>query len=140
MRYWIVGVLLTFAPIARGQDVVAAVGIYNNINQHLAENDVKAAEHSFRELVKIYRSNHLKTALPEQYFGMALALALNGKYRRSIVYHKKAIRMHNRFRDTVPYEININLGLTYHLAGKKRKARAILGDSYALVSAERVQK
>jgi tetratricopeptide (TPR) repeat protein len=113
------------------------VGVYHSINNFIAENQIAKAEKEFSKVIEFYKSSHSYQALPEQYFGMALALALNGHYSKSISYHKKALRAHRKFRDTEPYEITINLGLTYHLAGKKRKARAILGESYALVSAEK---
>lgn len=71
-----------------------------------------------------------KEELAETYFAIAFNLALSGDYRQSIRFHKKAIRMHKKFHDTDPLEINLNLGLTYHLAGKMRKARKYIGDNF----------
>jgi tetratricopeptide (TPR) repeat protein len=112
------------------------VGVYHEINTFLDSGEVRKAEKAFDKIVRFYQHSHNNEAMPEQYFGMALALALSGYYPKSISYHKKAIREHKRFRESEPYEITINLGLTYHLAGKTRKAKMILGESYSLVRAE----
>ena len=68
--------------------------------------------------------------LAENYFGKALAFALNGEYRQSIYYHRKALKAHSRFYHEDSLEITINLGLTFQLAGREKKARRILRELY----------
>lgn len=73
-------------------------------------------------------SNNQRRA--ENYFGKALALALNGDYRQSIYYHRKALKAHRRYYHEESLEITINLGLTFQLAGREKKARRILRELY----------
>jgi tetratricopeptide (TPR) repeat protein len=119
--------------IVSGQQIVAAsnepVVLYEIINNALANDKPKDAIHQFKKIIDYYEGQGKTEEMPEQYFGMALALALNGHYRESIRYHKKAIRAHRKYRTGEPTEIFINMGLTYSLAGKARKARRFLGDS-----------
>lgn len=105
------------------------VVLYEKISS-LAGDHPHQAILGFRQVVAFYESQGREDELPENYFGMALMLALNGHYKESIRYHKKAIRVHRRYREDEPYEIVMNLGLTYALAGRERKARRILGDGY----------
>lgn len=83
----------------------------------------------FKEAVRSDKKSGDYQQISEKYFALALGLALNGHYKRSIRFHKKAIRIHERFRDDDPLEIELNLGLTYHLAGKTKKAKRILGET-----------
>jgi tetratricopeptide (TPR) repeat protein len=103
--------------------------LYQEINNSLPAHNPKTALRSFKRVVNYYIQHGRASELPERYFGMALGLALNGHYRKSIRYHKKAITLHHKYRKDDPLEISINLGLTYYLAGKDRKAKRILGDA-----------
>ena len=87
----------------------------------------KDALTQFKEVVDFYKKQGRNDELPQAYFGMALGLALNGHYKESIRYHKKAMRVHKKYRQEEPLEIEMNLGLTYSLAGKTKKAKKILG-------------
>jgi tetratricopeptide (TPR) repeat protein len=124
-------ILLLLPCLASGQQVISAanepVALYQEINNALATDQPKLALEHFRKIVTLYEEQGRFSELPQTYFGMALGLALNGNYKESIRYHKKAIRAHKKFRKDEPLEIIINLGLTYTLAGKDRKARKILG-------------
>lgn len=113
------------------QETTEPLNLYQQVNDLLTANNVKAAVELFDKVVALYVLQGRESELTQSYFGMALALALNGNYKESIHYHKKAIKAHHRFRDDEPTEIVINLGLTYRLAGKERKARRILGDDYS---------
>ena len=105
-----------------------ANAFYEEISLSLSEDNVKDALSTFKDLIAYYRRTHQHKQLPESYFGMALALALNGDYKESIRYHKLAIRAHKKLNKQEAVEMNINLGLTYKLAGKDKKAQRILGD------------
>jgi tetratricopeptide (TPR) repeat protein len=120
-------------PLASTAQVIMVstepVQLYEVINNSLEYNKPKTALQSFKKVIAFYKQEGRSSELPEKYFGMALGLALNGYYKESIRYHKKAIRQHHRYREGEPLEISINLGLTYYLAGQKRKAKRILGDT-----------
>jgi tetratricopeptide (TPR) repeat protein len=125
--------LLLLCPlIVCGQQIITAssepLDLYHDINNALATDHPRDAIQTFRKVISFYEGNGREMDLPESYFGMALALALNGHYKESIRFHKKAIRCHRKYRGTEPTEILINLGLTYLLAGKDHKARRFLGD------------
>jgi hypothetical protein len=128
-------IALLLAPyFINGQQITLASEelscIYEPVNNALATGNAKNAVEAFEVVVRYYIERGKNAELPETYFGMALMLALNGYYKESIIYHKKAIRAHKAIRDDDPLEMRINLGLTYQLAGKKRKARRILGDNF----------
>jgi tetratricopeptide (TPR) repeat protein len=133
MKIFYLSIIMLLPLVADCQTILASsdepMVLYQDINNSLSCSRPKQALHSFRKVVDFYSSRDKKNELPEKYFGMALALALSGYYKESIRYHKKAIRLHRRYRTDEPLEISINLGLTYYLAGKDRKARRILGDS-----------
>jgi tetratricopeptide (TPR) repeat protein len=97
--------------------------LYEQINAALEKDNLRQAIDDFQAVIAYYESQGREQELPEKYFGMALVLALNGHYTESIKFHKKAIRMHRKFSPYHPTEIFINLGLTYELAGKYRKAK-----------------
>jgi tetratricopeptide (TPR) repeat protein len=101
--------------------------IYVSINKAMEDDRPKDALTHFKDIVEFYKEQGRDNELPEAYFGMALGLALNGHYKESIRYHKKAMRVHKRYREGEPLEIELNLGLTYSLAGKAKKAKKILG-------------
>ncbi len=107
---------------------VKPLALYEDINLSLSRDNVKDALATFKGLIAFYKSTHQYDQLPESYFGMALALAFNGNYKESIRYHKLAIRAHKKLNKQEAVEMNINLGLTYKLAGKEKKAQRILGD------------
>ena len=116
-----------------GQELYTAsnqpTALYHQINDALTANKPRLAERLFQGVVEFYEQNADESVLPESYFGMALAFALNGHYRESIRYHKKALKIHRKYRNDEATEITINLGLTYQLAGKERKAKKILGQN-----------
>jgi tetratricopeptide (TPR) repeat protein len=102
--------------------------LYHEINTSLAEGHPKQAIHQFRKVIDFYKQENRENEIPQNYFGMALAFAFSGHYKESIRYHKKAIRAHHQYRRAKedPIEMVINLGLTYELAGKMRKARKMM--------------
>jgi Flp pilus assembly protein TadD len=99
------------------------------INNALQQNQTREAIHAFKKMISDSKTEKQSGEVVETYFGFALALALNENYRQSIRYHKKAIRLHKKLHKNEPLEMYINLGLTYYLADKERKARKILGNS-----------
>ncbi len=129
----LLGFILLLPLTIRAQQVVVSSAnpecLYREINYSLLHHHPKVALRAFKKIVDFYCDEKRGDELPEKYFGMALGLALNGYYKESISYHKKAIRLHHRYRKGEPLEISINLGLTYYLAGKEKKAKRILGDS-----------
>lgn len=102
------------------------IGLYEQINNSMASDNPKKAIKEFKSVIDFYESHGRANELPQSYFGMALVLALNGNYKESIRYHKKAIKIHKKYRKDSPTEIYINLGLTYELAGKNRRAKRLL--------------
>jgi tetratricopeptide (TPR) repeat protein len=126
-------IILCFPLSLCAQHVLFSSGdadcLYQEINHSLLNHDPKLALKTFKKVADFYAKANAKEELPEKYFGMALGLALNGYYKQSIAYHKKAIRLHRKYKKGEPMEISINLGLTYYLAGKEKKARRILGDT-----------
>lgn len=86
--------------------------------------NTRLAINIFEKVIEFYEHEGRQKEVPENYLGMALALAFNGNYHRSIQYHKKALRAHRKYKGRESAEeIRINLGLTYQLAGKDRKAK-----------------
>ena len=104
------------------------LAFFEQIHLSLSKDHVEDALETFKSLIAHYKSTHQYSKLPESYFGMALALAFNGNYRESIHYHKLAMRAHRKHNKNEAFEMMINLGLTYELAGKHKKAHRILGD------------
>jgi tetratricopeptide (TPR) repeat protein len=123
--------IASFVTASYSQQVVCSttepVGLYAELNVAFKSGDIKLAVQKFESVISFYENGGQLQQLPEHYFGMALMLALNGNYRESIRYHKKAIRSHKRIFKSEAGEMRINLGLTYELAGKERKAKRILG-------------
>jgi tetratricopeptide (TPR) repeat protein len=141
-RYLPCVISLLFALGGKAQSLITSksgdlAGTYQHIGILLSDNHVRSAEKIFSRVIDVYRAEQKSEALSEQYFGMALALAFNGHYRKSIAYHKKALRAHKKFRSTEPDEIVFNLGLTYYLAGKMRKAKVILGDTFDVLASDK---
>ena len=125
--------LLLFAsPLAFAQDIVIAsqdetTGLYQKVNESLNVGDTRLAIDTFKKVIEFYEGEGRVKELSESYLGMALAFALNGHYTESIRYHKKALRAHHKYRKMESDDaIRFNLGLTYQLAGKDRKARKFL--------------
>jgi tetratricopeptide (TPR) repeat protein len=101
--------------------------LYHQINESLSENKPKQAIQHFKKVIEFYVQEKREQEIPENYFGIALAFAFSGHYKESIRYHKKAIRAHRKYRSKdEPVEMMINLGLTYELAGKNRKAKRLM--------------
>ncbi|MBT1703078.1 hypothetical protein [Chryseosolibacter indicus] len=117
--------LLPFAALGQenflGFDPTTA--LYEKINFQLNEGKAKEAMTTFKEVLSAYQKEHREQEIAQGYFAMALALALNEHYKESIRFHKKAIKAHRKYRKDEPTEIEINLGLTYQLAGKNNKAK-----------------
>lgn len=134
MRPLAIALICLSSLAGKAQEIVFAsaepLAFYEKINLSLSGDNVKDALATFKSLIAYYKSTHQYNQLPESYFGMALALALNGDYKESIHYHKLAIRAHKKLTKQEAVEMNINLGLTYKLAGKEKKAQRILGDFY----------
>lgn len=99
------------------------------INHSVEQDRTREAVKKFKAMIAQCKSSENECQVVETYFGFALALALNGNYSQSIRYHKKAIRLHKKLHNNEPLEMYINLGLTYYLADKDRKARKILGNT-----------
>jgi len=125
--------LLMIAPLTTmAQDAIANDVAFQRlveINNALQQDHTKEAIRAFRRMVAECKKETDPCHLVETYFGFALALALNEKYSQSIRYHKKSIRLHKKFHKNEPLEMYLNLGLTYYLADKEKKARKILGNS-----------
>lgn len=129
-KLWLAFLFLPFASVAQtfsSVDEQSALGSFREINATLDADNPTVAIAKFESYMcgEIARGS---ANLPEDYFAMALALALNGNYKESIIYHKKALRAHRKLRGDESLEIRLNLGLTYELAGKHKRARRILGE------------
>ena len=129
----LVGILLILTPLATlAQDADTNSVAFERlvaINNALQEDHTREAIHLFKQMISQCKKEEEACQLVETYFGFALALALNEKYPQSIRYHKKSIRLHKKLHKNEPLEMYLNLGLTYYLANKERKARKILGNS-----------
>jgi tetratricopeptide (TPR) repeat protein len=123
--------LIVMLPMVSNAQILTASNeptqIYFSINNALTHDRPGDAVAEFSKVVEFFKEEGRDKQLPEAYFAMALGLALNGYYKESIRYHKKALRAHRKYRDDEPLEIEMNLGLTYTLAGKTKKAKKILG-------------
>jgi tetratricopeptide (TPR) repeat protein len=98
--------------------------LYKQANKSLDNGDAKEAVSMFHKVIHFYKREGRYDELPASYFGMALSLALSEHYKKSIQFHKKAIRAHRKYKSGESYdEIIINLGLTYELAGKEKRAK-----------------
>ena len=125
--------LLLIAPLSFAQDLTSTMpdpaALYIKANQSLSEGDTKQATEIFKEVIHLHQREGRLKEVSESYLGMALAFAFNGNYSEAIRFHKKALRAHHRYRcDESDDAIRLNLGLTYQLAGKTRKAKKILPD------------
>ena len=129
---------LIFLPlITAGQNNVVSndpMITYASIHSLLSHNNASQAIADFEWFVANMPDKERGENIAENYFGMALALALNGNYRESIHYHRKAMKAHCETHHEQSLEIKINLGLTYQLSGRERKARRILGELYIRTS------
>lgn len=101
--------------------------LYVRASQSLTAGDSKLAEEIFKQVIQFYKKEGRVKEVPESYLGMALAFAFNGDYEQSIRFHRMALRAHHRYRcDESDDAIRFNLGLTYQLAGKDKKAKRYL--------------
>lgn len=126
--------LLLIQFLSFGQDVSSTMpdpaSLYVKANQSLSAGDTKQATEIFKVVIQIHQREGRLKEVSESYLGMALAFAFNGNYSESIRFHKKALRAHHRYRsDESDDAIRLNLGLTYQLAGRTRKAKRILPDT-----------
>jgi hypothetical protein len=134
MKILPIALIICFSSIAvRAQELLTwndsqPIAFYEDIQLSLSNDHVKDALHTFSRVIAHYKRTGEIDKLPESYFGMALALAMSGNYKESIRYHKLAIRSHRKIHHNDATEMSINLGLTYLLAGRERKAHRILGD------------
>src|SRR5688572_20076626 len=106
MRYSIAfSALFLFSLSAFGQDIPIAS---NNISVEpfqllrqahttLGQGNTRLAINIFEKVIEFYEREGRQKELPENYLGMALALALNGNYHKSIQYHKKALKAHRKY-------------------------------------------
>jgi tetratricopeptide (TPR) repeat protein len=126
--------LLSLSSFGQGvllESTAQLFGLYKQANQSLSIGDTKNAILIYDKLVDFYEHEGRQSELPESYLGMALSFALNGNYKESIRYHKKALRAHHRYRpNESALEIELNLGMAYQLAGKDRKAKRYLKSEF----------
>ena len=120
--------LLLISSLSFSQALVSdPATLYVKANQSLSEGDTKHATDIFKQVIELHEREGRLKEVSESYLGMALAFAFNGNYAESIRFHKKALRAHHRYRCNESDDaIMLNLGLTYQLAGKTRKAKKIL--------------
>jgi tetratricopeptide (TPR) repeat protein len=103
------------------------LSLYKKVNESLTMGDTKLAINTFKKVIEFYEDAGRMQELPQNYLGMALSLAFNGNYRESIRYHKKALKAHRKYRPgESSFDIQMNLGLTYELAGKIKKSKRLL--------------
>lgn len=124
--------LLLFSTLSFAQPVSLASAaepttLYARANESLSAGDTKNATSIFKQVIDFYQHEGRVKEVPESYLGMALAFAFTGHYTESIRFHKKALRAHHRYRCSESDDaIRLNLGLTYQLAGKDRRAKRLL--------------
>ncbi|HEY0652393.1 MAG TPA: tetratricopeptide repeat protein [Chryseosolibacter sp.] len=124
--------LLLFSTLSFAQDISFVAlseptTLYEKASESLSVGDTKNATTIFKQVIDFYQSEGRLKEVPESYLAMALAFAFKGHYAESIRFHKKALRAHHRYRCTESDDaIRLNLGLTYQLAGKERKAKRLL--------------
>lgn len=129
-----VTLLFVFFPsVLFSQDILTRhtetepIHLYKKVNESLNVGNTRLALNTFDEVIEFYEESGMQKEVPGNYLGMALSLALNGHYKKSIRYHKKALKAHHKYKPHEPAdEIRFNLGLAYQLAGKERKAKRIL--------------
>jgi tetratricopeptide (TPR) repeat protein len=134
MRLSLLSLLIIASATSFAQEVILAqhssaepFNLFMEANQSLDAGHTRAAVQKFEKVIEFYQTSGRQSELAEHYFGMALAFALNKNYRQSIRFHKKALRAHSRYTSVQPArEILINLGLTYQLAGRAKKAKKYL--------------
>jgi hypothetical protein len=118
---------LTFAQGVSFESPTEPTSLYTRANESLSMGDTKNATSIFKKVIDFYHDKGREKEVSEGYLGMALAFAFNGHYPQSIRFHKKALRAHHRYRCTESDDaIRLNLGLTYQLAGKERRAKRLL--------------
>lgn len=124
-------ILLPF--IASSQNIVVVSQksdpstMYRQAHELLSEGQVASAISLFDQVIAVFESEGREKELSENFLGIALSFALNGNYEESIRYHKKALKAHHKYRPTESDdEIVMNLGFTYQLAGKEKKAKRYL--------------
>jgi hypothetical protein len=101
--------------------------LYVRANESLSVGDTRNATTIFKQVIDFYQNEGRVKEVSESYLGMALAFAFNGHYAESIRFHRKALRAHHRYRCNESDDaIRLNLGLTYQLAGKERRAKRLL--------------
>jgi tetratricopeptide (TPR) repeat protein len=124
--------LLFFSTLSFAQEVAFAsttepTSLYARANESLSAGDTRNATSIFKQVINFYQNEGRVKEVSESYLGMALAFAFNGHYSESIRFHKKALRAHHRYRCSESDDaIRLNLGLTYQLAGKERRAKRLL--------------
>ena len=124
--------LVLFSALSFAQEISVASTtepsiLYARANESLSIGDTKNATSIFKQVIDFYQHQGRVREVPESYLGMALAFAFNGHYSESIRFHKKALRAHHRYRCSESDDaIRMNLGLTYQLAGKERRAKRLL--------------
>ena len=121
--------LLLVSLLTHAQELASANPslLFTEANQSLADGDTKHAEGIFKQVIEFYEQEGRVKEVSENYLGMAMAFAFSGHYAESIRFHKKALKAHHRYRPTEDDDaIRFNLGLTYLLAGKQRKAKRLL--------------
>lgn len=119
--------LFTFAQDVSFASATEPTTLYAKANESLSVGDTKNATSIFKQVINFYQNEGRVKEVSESYLGMALAFAFNGHYTESIRFHKKALRAHHRYRCSESDDaIRLNLGLTYQLAGKERRAKRLL--------------
>lgn len=128
--------LLFISSLSFSQALVSdPASLYVKASQSLSEGNTKHATNIFKQVIELHEREGRLKEVSESYLGMALAFAFNGHYTESIRFHKKALRAHHRYRSNESDDaIVLNLGLTYQLAGKTRKAKKILPPTSAYSS------
>jgi len=130
MKLFALVTFVALSSIAAHAQVIAQASpltLYQDIHTSLEAGKPKLAIQQFKKIIGYCKQEKMEAEIPSNYFGMALALAFSGHYQESIRYHKKAIHAHHKYRTKEdPIEMVINLGLTYELAGKNRKAKRLM--------------
>lgn len=113
------------AITVQAQEIVALR--YEEAGRLLDRNEPRHAAVVYERIIDYFLDRGEVSQIPENYLGMALSFAITGHYRKSVRFHRKALRAHRKYRsDEEPLAIRLNLGLTYELAGRFKKAQKIL--------------